>query len=67
MSHTVQPLERGNTKYIYKNKLNHLIKIAKKTYNEFKFQNAKSDFKHTWRLINEVINTGKKKAAYSFL
>jgi hypothetical protein len=39
----------------YKNKLNHLIRIAKRTYYDTKFEQAKSDLKTTWELINEVI------------
>ena len=35
----------------YKNKLTYLIKIAKKTYYENTFENAKNDHKSTWKLI----------------
>ena len=45
----------------YKNKLNHLIRNAKKTYYDNKFDRAKGDLKETWRLINEVINTKLSK------
>ena len=48
----------------YKNKLTHLIKIAKKQYYEEKFEEVKNNHKATWRLINEVIN--KRKARPSF-
>lgn len=48
----------------YKNKLNHLIRIAKRTYYDTKFEQAKSDLKTTWKLINEVINIRKKKSFY---
>ena len=44
----------------YKNKLIYLIKIAKKTYYEDKFEAVKNNHKATWRLINELIN--KRKA-----
>ena len=44
----------------YKNKLNHLIRIAKHSYYENKFDQAKDNLKETWRLINEVINKNKK-------
>jgi hypothetical protein len=47
----------------YKNKLNHLIRNAKKTYYDNKFDRAKSDLKETWKLINEVINTKSKKSS----
>ena len=48
----------------YKNKLNHLIRIAKRTYYDTKFEQAKTDLKTTWKLINEVINVRKKKLFY---
>ena len=44
----------------YKNKLNHLIRIAKRFYYDNKFEQAKDNLKETWRLINEVINKDKK-------
>jgi hypothetical protein len=47
----------------YKNKLNHLIRNAKKTYYDNKFDRAKSNLKETWKLINEVINTKSKKSS----
>ncbi len=48
---------------IYKNKLTNLIKIAKKTYYENKFETAKNDHKTTWKLINEVINKRRTKTS----
>ena len=48
---------------IYKNKLTNLIKIAKKTYYEDKFETAKNDHKTTWKLINEVINKRRTKTS----
>ena len=50
------------TKYkSYKNKLTHLIRISKKKYYEAKFEMAKNDVKATWKLMNELINTKKRK------
>lgn len=46
---------------VYKNKLNHLIRIAKRTYYDKKFERAKHNLKETWKLINEVINIKSKK------
>ncbi len=43
----------------YKNKLNHL-RITKRICYDVKFEQAKSDVKTTWKLINEVINVHKK-------
>ena len=41
---------------IFKNKLNHTIKIAKSLHYAKKLQNIKSDMKSTWKILNEVIN-----------
>ena len=43
----------------YKNKLNHLIRIAKRTYYDSKLEDAKNDIRTTWKLLNEVINKRK--------
>ena len=45
----------------YKNKLNHIIRLAKHSYFDKKFLNAKNDLKETWKLIYEVINNRKRK------
>ncbi len=44
----------------YKNKLNHFTRITKRIYYDAKFEQAKSDVKTTWKLINEVINIHKR-------
>ena len=46
----------------YKNKLSHLIRIAKRSYYNRKFESAKKDLKLTWKLSNEVINKQKSKS-----
>ena len=43
----------------YKNKLNHLIHIAKRAYYDSKLEDAKNDLRTTWKLLNEVINKRK--------
>lgn len=43
----------------YKNKLNHLIRIAKRIYYDSKLEDAKNDLRTTWKLLNEVINKSK--------
>ena len=43
----------------YRNKLTHLIRIAKRHYYDQRFASAKNDLKETWKLINEVINKRK--------
>ena len=52
--------ERGYK--IYKNKLNHLIRIAKRQYYGTKLESAKNDLRTTWKLLNEVINKPKSKS-----
>ena len=47
----------------YKNKLTHLIRIAKRKYYDSKFENARNDLKTTWKLLNEVINKRKSKSS----
>ena len=46
----------------YKNKLNHLIRIAKRKYYDTKFESAKNDLRTTWKLLNEVIIKRKSKS-----
>ena len=56
------PSTSSETKYkAYKNKLTHLIRIAKRKYYDSKFENARNDLKTTWKLLNEVINKRKSK------
>ena len=45
----------------YKNRLKHLIRLAKKQYYGNKFNQFKDNVKHTWKIINTVIRPGKKK------
>jgi hypothetical protein len=45
----------------YKNKLKHLIRIAKRNYYDDKFTSVRNNIKDTWKLINEVINNKKMK------
>ena len=45
----------------YKNKLNHVIKTAKKAYYEKQFVKYKNDTKKTWQTINEVLNRNKTR------
>jgi hypothetical protein len=46
---------------IFRNKLTHVIRKAKRSYYESKFESAKNDLKLTWKLINEVINKRNNK------
>ncbi len=57
-----KPSYRNEVKYkTYKNKLNHVIKTAKKVYYENLFIRYKNDIKMTWQVINEVLNRSKTK------
>ena len=57
------PKKSGELQYkTYKNKLNHLIRIAKRSYYDRKFDSAKNDLKLTWKLLKEVINKRKSKS-----
>ena len=48
----------------YKNKLNHLIRLAKRKYYDTRFESAKHDLRTTWKLLNEVINKRKCRAPF---
>ena len=57
------PSYRSETTYKkYKNKLNHVIKTAKKAYYETQFLKYKNDIKKTWQTINEVLNRNKTRS-----
>lgn len=45
---------------IYRNKLKHVIRIAKKNYFSSKFNSCKNDLKRTWEVINNVLHKSKK-------
>ena len=45
----------------YRNKLNHLIRIAKKNYYCKKFSQAQNDIKSTWNTINQLLDKQKSK------
>ena len=43
----------------YKNKLNHVIKVAKKKYYEEQLIKYKHDTKVLWKTLNEIMNRNK--------
>ena len=45
----------------YKNKLNHSLRVAKRLYYGNKIEEAKSNVKMTWRLLNEILNKKSSK------
>ena len=47
----------------YRNKLNHLIRIAKRNYYDSQFLRVRNSIKGMWKLINEVINNKNMKRA----
>jgi hypothetical protein len=49
----------------YKNKLNHIIKIAKKTYYEEQLIKYKQNSKMIWNTLNELLNKPKKNTTLS--
>ena len=56
------PTPQRETRYkCYKNKLNHVLRNAKRLYYEKKIEESKSNVKSTWRLLNEVLNRRKGK------
>ena len=46
----------------YRNKLNHLIPIAKKNYYCEKFSQAQNDIKSTWNTINQLLDKQNSKS-----
>ncbi len=48
---------------IYQNKLNHLIRIAKKNCYSKRLNQAKNDIKSTWNTINELLGREKSKTS----
>jgi len=46
----------------YRNKITHLKESLKQNYNRSKFENCRNDVKKTWKVINEIISTKRKKA-----
>ena len=54
-------MDRQSIYKSYKNKLNHSLRIAKRLYYEKKLNNAKSNTRDTWKLLNEILNRKKRK------
>ena len=48
---------------VYRNKLNHIIRISKKQYFSDKFYNCKNDIKRTWSIINGILHTKTSKSS----
>jgi len=46
----------------YRNKIAHLKESSKQHYYRSKFENCRNDVKKTWKVINEIISTKRKKS-----
>jgi hypothetical protein len=52
----------AESKYkVYKNKLTHSIRIAKRIYFDMKLNENKSNMKATWKILNNIINRKNTK------
>ena len=59
------PTANNENKYKqYKNKLNHVIKGAKKKYYEEQLINYKGNAKLLWKTLNEIMNKQKRVKYY---
>ena len=59
------PCNFNNDRYTkYKNKLNHLLKISKRNYYDYKINEAKGNLKATWKILNEIINKRKSRTKF---
>ena len=60
------PNNKNRQKYTkYKNKLNHIIKIAKKIYYEEQLIKYKKNSKMMWKTLNELLNKPSKNIKLS--
>ena len=60
------PSNKGLQKFkTYKNKLNMLIRKAKRKYFFSKFEQSKNNMKQTWNTINNILGPGKKQSAHN--
>ena len=44
----------------YKNKLNHYLRLAKRSYYEVKLKTLKNNIEGTWNILNQIINRTKR-------
>ena len=60
------PSNKGLQKFkTYKNKLNMLIRKAKRKYFFSKFEQSKNNMKQTWNTINNILGRGRKQSAHN--
>lgn len=54
------PSDYNKSNYrLFRNKLNHVIRVAKKNHFSNKFKDLQHDIKGTWSVINNLLNRGK--------
>ena len=57
------PSKKGLQKFkTYKNKLNMIIRKAKRKYFFLKFERSKNNMKQTWNSINNILGRGKRQS-----
>lgn len=62
-----QPSDVKKSNYrSYRNKLNHVVRIAKKKHFSLKFKELQHDPKGTWSVINNLLNKGGNKSSISY-
>ena len=54
-------VEKKQTYITYRNRLTHLLRIAKKEYYNTLLLNYKNDLKKSWQVLNDIINKRKRK------
>jgi hypothetical protein len=45
---------------LYRNRLNHILRVTERTYYQGKIEEYKSNLRKSWKIINEVINRKKR-------
>ena len=50
---------------IYRNKLNHLLKISEKKHFQELLNSSKDNIKKTWQIMKNIVNKGKSKQIQS--
>ena len=58
-------MENVNNYKKYKNKLNHVLRTAKRSYYQKRIESSKSNIKATWNIINEILNKKKRNVSES--
>ena len=63
-----KPTEFNRTKYkVFRNRLNHLIRLSKKRHFQKRLNDPKADLKSTWKILNELLKCVNKERENSYL